>query len=35
MNRSVSDNPMTYALVLGDEEVQVGILPHAMQTLVY
>jgi hypothetical protein len=33
MNRT--DNAMTYALVVGDEEVQVDILPHAMQTLVY
>ena len=33
MNRT--DNPMTYALVVGDEEVHVDILPHAMQTLVY
>ena len=33
MNRT--DNAMTYTLVVGDEEVQVDILPHAMQTLVY
>jgi glucosylceramidase len=33
MNRT--DNPMAYALVVGDKEVHVDILPHAMQTLLY
>ena len=33
MNRT--DNAMAYALVVGDKEVHVDILPHAMQTLVY
>ena len=33
MNRI--DNAMTYTLEVGDKEVQVDILPHALQTLVH
>ena len=33
MNRT--DEPMDYALIVGDQQVQASILPHAMQTLVY
>ena len=33
MNRT--DEPMDYALIVGDQQVKASILPHAMQTLVY
>ena len=33
MNRT--DQPMEYALIVGDQQVKASILPHAMQTLVY
>ena len=33
MNRT--DDPIDYALMVGEQEANFTILPHAMQTLVY
>ncbi len=35
MVMNVSDQPVTYNLIIDSSEAEINILPHAIQTLVY